>query len=421
MSIVWLWIEGWSGPAARGGVASWLNAALFGLALSAPTALVGCVVFLGRRERRHAAEALRRQAQRRHEWLELLNLIPIPLAIGSAQHDRVVLNRVMAHVLQFKPDDPTDCPLDWRQIVAPQDWSAWAKAIDLALQSGRPQWLRCTMRLADTSNEVLAQIAAIGSADGVALAFSVELPRGDGGLTQETILQLRELLGLAEAEKWHFGQAVHDELGQRLSGIAFFAKALQRNLQIAKRCEADDAAWLNGLANESMSVARDLARGLVPVGTNDPDALAATLADLCHRAGKAFHITCELKADPGFDPGGAAQANHLYHAIQEMITNAMKHGRARTVQVGLEVLADRQRVKVRNDGVGLGPAPTRRGMGLNGVRSRAAYLGGTFSLADEGQGGVLAAIDLPLPTGSIDSARAAGAVGSIVGGEAGST
>ncbi len=232
---------------------------------------------------------------------------------------------------------------------------------------------------------------------GVAAAAPAD---GDGGHLQETIVQLRELLVLAEGEKWHFGQAIHDELGQRLSGMAYFAKALQRKLQKAQRAESADAGWLTDLANESMAVARGLARGLLPVGTDDPGGLGAALAELCERAGKTFGIACTLHVDDAFDAGGAAQASHLYHAIQELVTNAVKHGKSRAVHVSLDTGPDRQRATVRNDGLPLADAPERlglgSGMGLRGVRSRAAYLGAPFTLVNEPQGTVLATIELPL-------------------------
>ena len=59
------------------------------------------------------------------------------------------------------------------------------------------------------------------------------------------------------------------------------------------------------------------------------------------------------------------------------------------------VQPDGQRVTVHNDGSGLDEPPQRFGMGLNGVRSRAAYLGAHFSLANASPHGVLAVIDLP--------------------------
>lgn len=78
------------------------------------------------------------------------------------------------------------------------------------------------------------------------------------------------------------------------------------------------------------------------------------------------------------------------------MTHAVKHGAAHQVKAGLEVLEACQRVVVGNVCAGLAQSPARRGMGVSGVSSRVAWLGGRFMLADQDQG-VLATIDMPRP------------------------
>ena len=376
----------------------WALLGLQMLALTGPlgfAALVAFVALHARQQVAAAAAAARAQVQRRRALLTLLDSLPVAVALCNPRDGCGTPNRAMAELLQMEHGAP-GLSIDWLQILSREDGAAWLATRDAALRSGRPQWLRSTLQISGAACPVVMQIAPFAGEEGVEVAVSLTLADGESGRTQETVLQLRELLALAEAEKWHFGQAVHDELGQRLSGMAYFAKALQCKLQKAQRAEADDAAWLTDLANESMAVARGLARGLLPVGTDDPGGLGAALADLCERAGKTFGIDCTLSVDPAFDAGGAAQASHLYHAIQELVTNAVKHGEAQKVQVSLDRLDDHQRATVRNDGKSLADTPARLGMGLLGVRSRAAYLGAQFTFTDEGPGTVLAVIDLPI-------------------------
>jgi signal transduction histidine kinase len=415
---MWLWSGLGPTSTAKAGVSAWLRVVAVGLALIGPIGLMVLALSQARRERALASQASVRQASQRRVWLELLDLLPVAVAICGTREPTLAPNRALRQLLGTEGGVATPLALDWLQIVAAEDQAAWTASVASALGTKRAQWLRCDMRLAGTSQEVLAQLAPMEAEDGVQLLIvSLSLAQGEAGLAQDTVLQLRALLAMAEAEKWQFGQAVHDELGQRLSGIAYFSKALQRKLQVAQRAEADDAGWLTRLANETMSVSRGLARGLVPVGSDDESALALALTELCERAGKTFEIECSLQVDPGFDAGGAARASHLYHAIQELVTNAVKHGRAQHVQVSLEVFEMHQRVTVRNDGLGLGSTPTRPGMGVHGVRSRVAYLGGHFTLTDDSQGGVLASIEMPstsdpisVPgsTGAVDSGVAAG-------------
>jgi signal transduction histidine kinase len=379
-----------------------------GLALVGPVGWIAAMAAFARRERTAMAEAQRHNLGRRQATLKVLDLLPVAVALCDLQRDRVGVNRAMARLLGTEGEGLGDLALDWKAMIAADDWSAWLQTCSLARQSGQAQWLRCGLRTASGVQPVVAQIVPVDGESGPELAVSLTPRQSEAGLAQEAVLQLRDLLGLAEAQKWEFGQAVHDELGQRLSGIAYFAKSLQRKLEQAQRAEAEDARWLQDLANESISIARGLARGLVPVGTDDPGALVAALAEVCENVRRSFNVRCDLHVDPGFDPGGATRANHLYHAVQELVTNACKHGDAFHVQVTLEVDDEGQQVTVLNDGHGLAPAPERAGMGLNGVRSRIAYLGGRFTLADEPGGGVRATIGLPLPAAPSRGAEQAG-------------
>jgi signal transduction histidine kinase len=398
----WLWLNMAPPSSDAAAWAEWLRGAGFGLALLAPLGLIAMVYANARRERASVLDGHARQASQRRAWLDLLDLLPVPVAVAVAvcgkNEGTVAPNRALRHLLGAEDGAAAPLAFDWLQIVAAEDQAAWTACVTAALATRQPQWLKCTVQLAGSAQEVLAQLASFGAEDEAQLVVSLTLSQTQAGLAQDTVLKLRVLLELAEAEKWHFGQAVHDELGQRLSGMAYFSKALERKLQTAQRLEAEDAAWLTRLSNETMAAARGLARGLVPVGSEDRGALAMALTELCERAGKTFDIVCALQVDSSFDAGGAARASHLYHAIQELVTNAVKHGRAQRLQVSLEVLDSCQRVTVRNDGQALGQAPTRHGMGVNGVRSRVAYLGGQFTLANGSPGGVVATIELSSAT-----------------------
>ena len=397
-SCLWLANQAWRSVSETASAPAWLLIAALGLALGGPVLLIWATLARARQTRLDRNSEHHSRRQRRLALLAMLDLLPTAAAMGGNGESPATPNLAFCHLLGSTDEDARETAIDWRQVVSGDDWPAWASQTSAVMQDGRTRWLRCTLNLDGVRHESLVQIVALRSDDSHELVVVVTLPHGEAGLTQQAIVQLRELLAATEAEKWRFGQAVHDELGQRLSGMAYFAKALQRKLQGAQRSEADDAAWLTDLANESMAVARGIARGLLPVGSEDPGALTLALGELCEWAGRTFDIQCRVDADPRFNPGGAARASHLYHVVQELITNAVKHGKASRVDVELEVLPGHQLITVHNNGRGLSgpPSPGRVAMGLSGVRSRVAYLGGKFMLADDAADGVVAMIELPL-------------------------
>lgn len=376
-----------------------LVAALLGLLMQATVPLRQW-----QHQRQQAMQDRLAEQRRRLALQQTLDTLPVALALCGTNDGPGSLtpNAALLQLLGADPAGGWHAAQQWTTLLAAQDHEPWQAAWSQALRSGQPQWLECSLRGPAANHALLAQITPCNLDAQAQMLVCLTPLHGDGGLTQQALLQMRQLLALAEDEKWHFGQAVHDELGQRLSGMAYFAKALQRKLQKAQRPEAEDAGWLTDLANESMSVARGLARGLLPVGSDDPAALGTALADLCEQASKSFGIPCRLSVDPGFDAGGAARASHLYHAVQELMNNAVRHGHAQQVQVQLQVVGDSQRVTVRDDGNGLPPTPLRRGMGLAGVRSRAAYLGAQFSIGNGPDAGVLAQLEWPLPGTATD-------------------
>jgi signal transduction histidine kinase len=104
-----------------------------------------------------------------------------------------------------------------------------------------------------------------------------------------------------------------------------------------------------------------------------------------------------VDGDP--EPVPAPTGLAVYRIVQEALTNAAKHapGAAVDVRVALgpaaEVVVD-----------SAGRPGTGHGLGLDGMRERAAALGGTLTAGPGGRGWLVRA-ELPLPTGRERSPR----------------
>ena len=378
----------------------WMLRGLFLGALGGLLALIG----LQHRHQRQQGEAARAQATRLRkgavQWLELL---PEPTWLASADGTRTRFNGAFASYFGLDADQGGAMPWQWDRVIEEPALGDWHQLVQRVQHTGVTQWRRVSMQTPGGRRRVaLARVAALcdplfGTDERVTMVM-LQLGR-DVADPGEDATRARELLQLAEAEQWRLGQALHDELGQQLTGIAFLANVLDRKLRAANRSEADDARWLTTLANETIEKARHLARGLVPVNCADPGALAAALGELGRRTGEVFDISCSVQADGGFDPGGAERANHLYRIAQELITNAVRHGAARQVSIDLfeAGTGGTQRMRVTSDGTPVHPGVLKagRGLGLAGIRSRAAYLGATVTFDALEPGGLAVTVDLP--------------------------
>ncbi|MCW5853597.1 MAG: hypothetical protein KIT87_26260, partial [Anaerolineae bacterium] len=85
----------------------------------------------------------------------------------------------------------------------------------------------------------------------------------------------------------------------------------------------------------------------------------------------------------------------LYRAVQEGLTNIVRHARARHASVSLERCGPTLRLLVVDDGVGFTYDATT-GNGLAGMRERVLMAGGTLSITSQPSAGTRILIELPV-------------------------
>jgi signal transduction histidine kinase len=206
----------------------------------------------------------------------------------------------------------------------------------------------------------------------------------------------QKILEISEGERRRIGHDLHDGLGQHLTGIALLAKALKQRLAGMKLAEAEQAARIAQLVNESIGWTRDLARGLSPV-TLDTEGLPPALEELAVNASNLLHIKCTCHYDGDEFAIDGEHALHLYRIAQEAINNSVKHGKATSVQVGLASRGGRITMTVRDDGSGLSAKTlVEPGIGLQIMQYRARMIGATISVARAAPpGGTLVTCTLP--------------------------
>ena len=88
----------------------------------------------------------------------------------------------------------------------------------------------------------------------------------------------------------------------------------------------------------------------------------------------------------------------LFRIAQESLTNAARHAYAQ--HIWLSITQDQHfiRLQVRDDGCGFDPLQKQLGLGIAGMRERAALLGGEVTIiSEQGQGTTVEAC-LPLST-----------------------
>ena len=170
------------------------------------------------------------------------------------------------------------------------------------------------------------------------------------------------LLEISAREQRRIGVDLHDNLGQHLTGTAFMSKALQQRLEARGLPEAVEAGKIVTLVNKAIEKTRELARGLVPV-VSGADGLMASLQRLAGEVEDFFSVSCRFVCDVPVLLDDVVAGTHLFHIVQEAVSNAIKHGRATRIVVTLSARGDSGRLAIEDNGVGIPTAcrPVRRG------------------------------------------------------------
>jgi PAS domain S-box-containing protein len=201
----------------------------------------------------------------------------------------------------------------------------------------------------------------------------------------------RELQTVSEREQRRIGQDLHDGLGQYLTGIACMVKVLGAKLAEKKLPEASDAQRITAMVNETIQQARDLARGLCPVEL-ETNGLQAALQELASRVTKLFSVECDFQVPTVVQMYDNAAAVHLYRIAQEAINNAIKHGQATKIDLGLTSANGQIILSIKDNGIGVnsnGGSTKTNGMGLRVMNYRAGMIGATVQLENPPEGGTL--------------------------------
>ena len=190
----------------------------------------------------------------------------------------------------------------------------------------------------------------------------------------------KEILDISEREKRLIGQELHDSIGQQFAGIAFMSKVLEQRIRSKLPREAARAREIAELSNKAMDQMRGLARGLHPVDLSKTN-LPSALEELIESTEKMFGVCCTFVCPTSVPIEESSVAVNLYRIAQEAITNAIKHGIAKNIQVRLIGGKNESRLVIENDGLDFPEVMTKtKGMGLQIMSHRAEILNGTFDI-----------------------------------------
>jgi hypothetical protein len=230
-------------------------------------------------------------------------------------------------------------------------------------------------------------------------ARTQELSRLNTDLAAEVDRRMQlegQLLEISERERRRFGQDLHDETCQALSGFAMELKTLSKRVENGDPGVVPPLHQLALSLNDLVDKTRRIARGLHPValagGLSEAlNELAANTSPKLHSVfrgdGRALPLTPEVELA-------------LYRIAQEAMTNVLKHANATQAVIRLDRHRTRVVLSVEDNGDGLPPempvAQNGGGMGLDILGYRARSIGAQLAVENLPRGGVRVACHLPM-------------------------
>jgi two-component system sensor histidine kinase UhpB len=211
---------------------------------------------------------------------------------------------------------------------------------------------------------------------------------------QEAAVQRRDLtrriIEAEEEERKRLARELHDELGQSLTAIKVDAAYIAREAANSAPKIVDSAHAIEKLSSNIMELIRSMLARLRPHGL-ETVGLRETLHDLVNgwqaRVADRFHCSLHIRGNIDVLPPDLNIT--VYRLIQECLTNAVRHSRARMITLRLSIEQQRVLVDVTESEMSENAAAVgASGAGLLGMRERVEAHGGALTLDFNPAGGL---------------------------------
>jgi two-component sensor histidine kinase len=213
-------------------------------------------------------------------------------------------------------------------------------------------------------------------------------------------LRLRVVRGrFILAERARVAREIHDTLLQSLGSVALELEAVTNQLGGEPQATVETLRQLRRHVTDCVREARDSIEGLRSTG--EPRDLVKSLNEFVRSssAGKDVSFTVSVVGN-GHRPTSSEVVEQLLRISQEAVTNSLRHGHPKAIQIDLEYQNDAVLLSVTDDGCGfdakdpLYAAPGHWGIAI--MRERAAIVGGSFHITSDAGKGTAVEVVLPL-------------------------
>lgn len=212
-------------------------------------------------------------------------------------------------------------------------------------------------------------------------------------LLQEQSARIENLAAIEERER--ISRDLHDELGHRLTAATVLIEGVRHLLSENRTQRAISTIdSVSEQLHESLTELRAIVHAFHSSKITRetlPHMLQRMTDEYTARNGTTIHTQL-----PDALPLSDDQSLAIFRVVQESLTNASRHADAQNIFLTLELAVRELVLTVRNDGRDFAAHNSSSSYGLQGMRDRAASLGGTLTVTKPDEGGTLVTLTIPL-------------------------
>lgn len=214
---------------------------------------------------------------------------------------------------------------------------------------------------------------------------------GEEELKRRQLRLEQQVLEVSDREKLRLSKGLQEDLYQSLNNLALKAMLLERKLRGGSaQPVAKVASEISSELHQLVFRTKEISQSLFPALLVDED-FSVVVQDLAERTQErcGVRISCHLSLEA--TAMNSERNLHLYRIIEEAIDNAIRHGKARNIQIFLDIDSQKHhRLTIWDNGTGFPEKPPPgRGLGIGFMEYRAKLLGGKLRILPHPKGGTV--------------------------------
>ena len=214
-------------------------------------------------------------------------------------------------------------------------------------------------------------------------------------LKESSAKALRDL----EDERIKMASLLHDSIGQNLLLMRLGIQNLGKFLN--SRESREELTNMSNIIDTTINETKDISRSIRPLNL-DELGLSTVLASLCKNVSRESHLTYSLNIPEEKVQLSEDLENCIYRVTQESLNNIIKHSRAKSFTVNLNIESNEVILIIADDGIGFSPSILLNekyisdGLGIVNMQERIESLGGTFHIDSSIDNGTIIIANFPL-------------------------